>query len=44
VLKYDLNIAGTVKFLGWLGMTLAVAWVAWRWWSDRKRPELAETF
>jgi hypothetical protein len=44
VLQYDLDIAGTVKCIGWTGMLLAVLWVAWRWWRDRKRPETAEMF
>ena len=37
ILQYDLDIAGTVKFLGWTGMLLAVLWVGWRWWRDRNR-------
>jgi hypothetical protein len=44
VLQYDLDIAGTVKFLGWTGMALAVAWVGWRWWRDQKRPDPIEPF
>lgn len=44
VLKYDLNIAGTVKFIGWLGMVAAVLWVGWRWWRDRRRSEPADAF
>lgn len=39
ILQYDLDIAGTVKFLAWLGMAMTCAWVAWRFWMDRKRPE-----
>jgi hypothetical protein len=39
VLEYDLNIAGTVKFIGWTGMLLAVLWVGWRWWRDRNRAD-----
>ena len=38
-LSYDTQIAGTVRFVGWMGMTLAALWVGWRWWRDRKRPE-----
>lgn len=38
VLQYDTDIAGAVKFIGWLGMIAACAWVAWRAWADRKRP------
>ncbi|HXI70314.1 MAG TPA: hypothetical protein VNN22_08160 [Verrucomicrobiae bacterium] len=44
ILQYDLDIAGTVKFLGWLGMAAACAWVAWRAWADRKRPEEPTAF
>jgi hypothetical protein len=44
VLQYDLDIAGVVKFLGWLGMAAAVLWVGWRWWRDRNRPDAVETF
>lgn len=39
ILQYDMEIAGTVKFIGWTGMLLAVMWIGWRWWCDRKRPE-----
>lgn len=39
VLQYDLNIAGAVRFMAWLGMTTACAWVIWRAWTDRNRPE-----
>lgn len=41
VLQYDLNIARVVTVGGWIGITLAAAWVIWCWWNDRKRPELA---
>lgn len=44
VLQYDLDIAGTVKFIGWLGMVAAVLWVVWRWWRDRKRPDSVDEF
>ncbi|HEV2693019.1 MAG TPA: hypothetical protein VG347_09020 [Verrucomicrobiae bacterium] len=44
VLQYDLNIAAAVKFAGWMGMGLAVLWIGWRWWRDRKRPDRAEQF
>jgi hypothetical protein len=44
VLQYDLHIAGAVKFTGWAGMTLAVLWVIWRWWRDRRRVESREIF
>jgi len=39
VLQYDLNIARTVKCIGWIGMTLPILWVVWRWRCDRKRPD-----
>ncbi len=39
VLQYDLNIAGTMKFIGWAGMFAAVLWVGWRWWRDRNRAD-----
>jgi hypothetical protein len=39
ILSYDKDIAGTVGFMGWLGMAAACVWVAWRAWSDRNRPE-----
>jgi hypothetical protein len=41
ILQYDLDIARVVKFLGWTGMVLAVAWAVWRWWSGRKCPDSA---
>ena len=44
VLQYDLNIAGTMKLLGWLGMVTAVLWVGWRWWRDRQRSDSMESF
>ena len=44
VLQYDLDIAGTVKFLGWLGMASVCAWVLWRTWADRNRPADTEEF
>jgi hypothetical protein len=44
VLQYDLDIAGMVRFIGWAGMVLAVLWVAWRWWRDRKRADSVEQF
>ena len=42
VLSYDTDIAGTVRFIAWTGMALAVLWVLARAWRDRKRPEPAE--
>ena len=44
ILQYDLDIARTVKILGWTGMTLAGVWVCWRWWRDRKRADESEVF
>jgi hypothetical protein len=44
ILQYDLNIAAAVKFVGWMGMGLAVLWVGWRWWRDRQRPDEMEQF
>jgi hypothetical protein len=34
-LQYDLNIAATVRFIGWTGMALPIFWIVWRWWRDR---------
>jgi hypothetical protein len=39
ILQYDTDIAGTVKFIGWMGMAAACAWVAWRARADRNRLE-----
>lgn len=44
VLQYDLNIAGTVRFLGWTGMALVLLWVGWCGWRDRKRPDSMAQF
>jgi hypothetical protein len=44
ILQYDLDIARTVKILGWAGMSLAVAWIGWRFWCDRQRPDSVEQF
>jgi hypothetical protein len=44
VLQFDLDIAGMVRFMAWLGMTAACAWVTWRWWRDRKRSDSVEQF
>ena len=40
VLDRDLQIAGQVQAIGWMGMGLAALWVVWRWWWDRKRVDL----
>lgn len=39
LLAHDTQIAAAVKIMGWLGMAAACAWVAWRWWKDRARPD-----
>lgn len=39
LLPYDTSIAAAVKAIGWLGMLAACAWVGWRAWLDRNRPE-----
>lgn len=39
ILSYDTQIAGVLKIIGWSGMALAVAWVAWRAWQDRQRAD-----
>ena len=44
VLQYDLDIAGAVKFIGWIGMALAVLWVFWHWWRDRQRVDSMAAF
>lgn len=38
ILQYDLDIAHALRVIAWIGMTLPVLWVAWRWWCDRKLP------
>ncbi|HKS35764.1 MAG TPA: hypothetical protein VJW76_01145 [Verrucomicrobiae bacterium] len=35
VLAQDTQIAGAVRWMGWLGMIAASAWVVWRWRQDR---------
>ncbi len=44
VLQYDLDIAGAVKMIGWLGMAFAILWAVWRWWRDSQRVESVEQF
>ena len=34
LLPYDVTIGQTVRILGWLGMSTAVAWLAWRTYRD----------
>lgn len=34
LLKHDLQIAGSVRILGWAGMLATVAWLAWRGFSQ----------
>jgi hypothetical protein len=31
VLRHDTAIAGSVRFLGWMGMLACWCWLAWRW-------------
>lgn len=42
MLSYDLDLARIGNIGGWTGMTLAVAWVIWRWRQDRRRPASIE--
>ncbi len=39
VLQYDVRIAAVVKAIGWIGMLAACAWIFWRAWQDRQRPQ-----
>ena len=39
LLLHDTQIAGFVRFLGWVGMISTVAWLGWRYYSDRQNPE-----
>lgn len=39
VLVHDRQIAAAVQSTGWVGITAACGWVAWRVWADRKRPD-----
>lgn len=39
LLESDITIAAALKILGWAGMFAACAWVIWRAWQDRHRPE-----
>jgi hypothetical protein len=36
VLAHDVQIAGVVKAVGWLGIVTACTWVVWRAWQDRQ--------
>lgn len=38
LLGQDTAIAGAVRISGWAGMSSCAAWIAWRWFQDRKRP------
>ena len=40
LLLHDTQIAGVVRFLGWMGMIGIVAWFGWRYWLDRKEKSL----
>jgi hypothetical protein len=36
VLPHDIQIAGFLRTVGWLGMLTTVGWITWRWWfTDR---------
>lgn len=37
VLNRDVEIAGTTRTLGWIGLGLALGWLAWRYWRDHQR-------
>lgn len=38
LLEHDVQIAGVVRFVGWLGMIGIVAWLLWRGFNDATRP------
>lgn len=37
ILQYDLQIAGIVTVIGWIGMIIPALWIIWRAWRDRFR-------
>jgi hypothetical protein len=37
ILQHDVQIAGTVRFLGWIGMLSVVGWLIWRGLNDSAR-------
>jgi hypothetical protein len=38
LLEHDVQIAGAVRFAGWLGMVGVVAWLLWRGFNDATCP------
>ncbi|MGC3958334.1 MAG: hypothetical protein QM813_10450 [Verrucomicrobiota bacterium] len=44
LLEYDIALATAVKVIGWFGMLAACAWIGWRAWQDRSRPEPQNDF
>ncbi len=40
ILEYDLQIAGALKGIAWMGMGAAIIWVSWRYWDDRRHPPI----
>jgi hypothetical protein len=34
LLGHDIQIAGTFRFAGWVGMFATVAWFSWRYWRQ----------
>lgn len=38
VLQLDTVLAGLLRLAGWAGMLAALAWLAWRWRTDRQDP------
>jgi hypothetical protein len=39
VLEYDIQIAGFVRFIGWMGMIGVVVWLVWRGLNDVAQPK-----
>ena len=38
LLQYDTRIGSALNVIGWIGITAACAWVAWRAWQDSRCP------
>ncbi len=36
MLQYDTTIATIIEVVGWLGLSLTLAWTTYLWWQDRK--------